>query len=139
MEKYESKIKVVKGSPEAIFATITDMSRLKETIPAQDKVTDIESTADSCSFNVDKLGRVEISIDDKTPCSLVKYVLKAGMPVGASLFLQIKEAPQPTAEAESRIKVTLSADIPFMLKPLIGNKLQTVVDTIADTISRRQF
>ncbi len=100
---------------------------------------DIESTADECKFTIDKIGRVSICIDEKQPSSLVKYALKAAMPLGMNLFVQIKEAPQPTSEPESRIKITLTADIPFMLKPLIGSKLQQVVDQIAETVSKRQF
>lgn len=139
MEKYESKIKVVKGSPEAIFSTVSDLSRIKDSLPAQEMVKDVESTAEECTFTIDKIGRVSISVMEKTPCSLVKYALKASMPLGVNLFVQIKNAPEPATESESRIKVTLTADIPMMLKPLVGNKLQDLVDKIADTMSRRQY
>lgn len=139
MEKYESKIKVVKGSTEAIYSTLSDMSRVGSALPPQAVAKDIESTADECKFTIDKIGRVSICIDEKQPSSLVKYALKAAMPLGMNLFVQIKEAPQPTSEPESRIKITLTADIPFMLKPLIGSKLQQVVDQIAETVSKRRF
>ncbi len=139
MEKYESKIKVVKGSPESIFSTLSDLEKVKDALPAQDMAKDIESTADECSFTVDKIGRVAISVVEKSPCSLIKYAMKAAMPLNVNLFVQIKNAPQPEAEGESRIKVTLTADIPFMLKPMIGGKLQEVVDKIAETMSIRQY
>lgn len=139
MEKYESKIKVVKGTPEAIFATLTDMLKVKDSLPANIGVNDVEATADECSFRIDKIGRVGICIAEKTPCSMVKYTLKASMPLGINLFAQFKSAPEPTSEPESRLKLTITADIPFMLKPLIGGKLQTLVDNMAASISQRQF
>ena len=61
------------------------------------------------------------------------------MPFGVKLFVQLNNASEPATESESRIKVTLTADIPMMLKPLVGNKLQDLVDKIADTMSRRQY
>ncbi len=139
MEKYESKIKVVKGTPEAIYATLTDMLKVKDALPPNIGVSDIEATADECSFRIDKIGRVGITIEEKTPCSMVKYALKASMPLGINLFAQFKSAPEPTAEPESRLKLTLTANIPMMLKPLVGGKLQTVVDNMAAAISQRQF
>lgn len=141
MEKYESKIKVVKASPEAIYALMTDLSQVNGILPSNisDKVKDTQVSADECSFAIDKIGRVALKIDERLPCSLVKYVLSAAMSLGINIFLQIKEAPQATSEPESRIKVSLTADIPFMLKPLIGGKLQEVVDRVAETIAMKTY
>lgn len=141
MEKYESKIKVVKASSEAIFSALSDLSRVKDALPAQaaSYLKDPQFSADEISFDVDKIGRIAVSIAEKTPASLVKYALKAAVPIKANIFMQIKDAPQPEAIGESRLKVTITADIPFMLKPLIGNKLQEAVDKIAEAISTRQF
>lgn len=137
MEKYESKIKVVKASADALYSALSDLSRIKDALPAQasEVAKDAEFTADECSFTVDKIGRVAISIAEKTPASLVKYALKAAMPVSANLFMQIKDAPDDSGE--SRLKVTMTADIPMMLRPLVGNKLQEVVDKIAEAVSTR--
>lgn len=137
MEKYESKIKVVKASTDALYSALSDLGRIKDALPAQafDQVKDPQFSADECSFTIDKIGRVAISIAEKTPASLVKYALKAAMPVSANLFMQMKDAPD--ASGESRLKVTMTADIPLMLRPLVGNKLQEVVDKIAEAISMR--
>lgn len=141
MEKYESKIKVVKASPEAIYTLMTDLSQVNGILPSNisDKVKETQVSADECSFAIDKIGRVALKIDERQPCSLVKYVLSAAMSLGINIFLQIKEAPQATSEPESRIKVSLTADIPFMLKPLIGGKLQEVVDRVAETIAMKTY
>lgn len=139
MEKYESKIKVVKAPAEALYSALADLSRVKDALPFQNSglAKDAEVSADECAFTVDKVGRVAISIAEKTPSSLVKYVLKAAVPIGANIFMQIKEAPDTAAE--SRLKVTMTADIPLMLKPLVGSKLQEMVDKIAEAVSARQY
>ncbi len=141
MEKYESKIKVVKASPEDIYAIMTDLSQVNGILPSglSDKIKDAQVSADECSFDIDKIGRVALKIADRQPCSLVKYALSAAMSLGINLFLQIKEAPQASSEPESRIKVSLTADIPFMLKPLIGGKLQEIVDRVAETVAMKSY
>lgn len=141
MEKYESKIKVVKASAETLYAALSDMNRIKDAVPAEASslAKDAECSADECSFTLDKIGRLAISIAEKTPASLIKYAIKSAIPVNVFAFVQIKEAPQPDAQNESRIKVTLNADVPLMLKPLLGSKLQEAVDKIAEMIAKRQY
>lgn len=139
MEKYESSVKAVKGSAEAVYALVSDLSRVGSALPAQEIAKDLEATADECAFTVEKLGRVGVRIEERKPCSQVKYALKAQMPLGVSLYIQIKEAPHQEDGPESRVKVTLTADIPLMLKPLVGSKLQDLVDRVADVVSRRVY
>lgn len=139
MSKFESKIKVVKGSPRAIYEFLADMSRLRQALPEQLAQGDMEVSADECAFTVDKLGRVAVSVAERTPFSTVRYAMKAAVPVGIDLYVQIKEAPVETPEPESRIKVSLVADIPMMLKPLLGSKLQQVVDNLAETLALRPY
>ena len=141
MDKYESKIKVVSGSPESIFTTITDLGSLQRILPAgfEDKIKDLQISENGCSFTVNNIGKVSISIGERTPHSLVKYVIEAAMSLTLNLFVQIKEAPGPTPAPESRVKVTLTGNIPFMLKPLVGNRLQEVVNRIAESIASRPF
>lgn len=139
MEKYESSIKAVKGSAEDVYALVSDLSRVGGALSPQEFAKDVEATADECSFTVDKLGRVGVRVEERTPCSQVKYALKAQMPLGVNLYIQIKEAPRQDEGPESRVKVTLTADIPMMLKPLVGSKLQDLVDRVADVVSRRVY
>ena len=139
MEKYESSIKAVKGSAEDVYALVSDLSRVGGALSPQEFAKDVEATADECSFTVDKLGRVGVRVEERTPCSQVKYALKAQMPLGVNLYIQIKEAQRQDEGPESRVKVTLTADIPMMLKPLVGSKLQDLVDRVADVVSRRVY
>lgn len=141
MDLYESKIKVVKGSPEAIYSMLTDMARLNNILPEKfaDKVKDLQISENGCSFTVDKLGRVTITLTNQQPFSLVKYTLQAAMALTFDIFIQIKEAPQPTDTPESRIKVSLKGSIPFMVKPLVGGHLQELVDRTAEAISTKSY
>ena len=59
------------------------------------------------------------------------------MPIGMELHVQMK--PAPDCDGESRLKVTLSADIPMLLRPMIGSKLQEIAEKMADSMSRQTF
>ena len=41
----------------------------------------------------------------------------------------------PVTDTTSKMKVTVKADIPMFLKPMIGSKLQDGVDKIADALA----
>lgn len=134
MERYESAIKVVKASDATIFDRLTDLAAIGQSLPPQ-LVKDWEATADECHFSVDKVGRVGVKIEEKQPFGLVKYGVTGQVPIGMSLFVQIKPAPDDANE--SRIRLTLLADIPFMLKAMVGGKLQELVDKLADAFATR--
>ena len=134
MERYESAIKVVKASDATIFDRLTDLAAIGQALPPQ-VVKDWEATADECHFTVDKVGRVGLKIEGKQPFALVKYTVTAQVPVGMSLFVQIKPAPDDANE--SRIRLTITANIPFMLKAMVGGKLQELVDKLADAFATR--
>ena len=132
--KYESKIKVVKASAEQVYARLSDFSRLGEAMP-KNLVQDWEATADDCHFSIDKLGRVGLKIVDREPGSTVKYGLDGSLPLDMNLWVQVKEV----GEGDSRLKVTMKANLNPMVKMVVGSKLQQVVDQMADSMSRHNW
>lgn len=136
MEKYESKIKVVKATAEAVYTRLTDLSRMGEALPPQ-LAKDCVATEDECRIVTDKMGELCFRIAERKPHELVKYSVEAKMPIGMELHVQMK--PAPDCDGESRLKVTLSADIPMLLRPMIGSKLQEIAEKMADSMSRQTF
>ena len=47
------------------------------------------------------------------------------------MWIQLKEI----SDVETRMKLTIKADIPFFLKPMIGDKLEKGIDEIANAIA----
>ena len=128
--KYESNIKVVKNSAEAIYSRLADFTRLGVAIP-QDKIKNWTATPDSCHFTVDQIGDMGLRIADRQLNSLVKYTADGETRFNFNLWVQMKEA----APYDSRIKVTLKADINVMIKTMFGSKLQQFVDSLAESIA----
>ncbi len=134
MTEYVSKVKVVNASKEAVFAKLSDMSQLDAygaLLPA-DKVSDFRCDSDSCSCKVNYPGvnRLALRIVDREPGKTVKIQTEES-PISMTGWLQIKEK-----DAESCfIRLTLHADIPFMLKAVVNKYLKDGIDQAADVLS----
>ncbi len=128
--KFESAIKVARNASQAIYDRLADMRMLSKMIP-QDKVTDYEADEDSCRFTVDKIGKMGLRIVDRKACDYVKYAADGTVQFNFNLWVQMKEV----APYDSRIKVTLKADLNPMMKMLVSKQIQKFVDMMADAIA----
>lgn len=132
--KYESKISSAPYSAEQIYHVISNLQnieRVKDLIP-QDKVQEMEIEPDRIRIKVDGLAqKISIVIVDRIENDTVKFGLE-GIPMQANFWIQLKEL----APTDTRIKLTLAADIPMMFKMMLGNKLQTGLDQAADMLAQ---
>ncbi len=135
--KYESKITSSTCSAEQIYTVIADLrniDRVKELIP-QDKVQEMECDTDFVRFKVDGLGqKIKIAIIDREPNKTIKFALQ-NMPMELTLWLQLKEV----AEHDTRLKVTIDAELPMMLKMMFEKKLQAGIDQAAEMLAKMPF
>ncbi len=131
---FESKIGKVSLSSERIFNFISDFNNLKDYIPA-DKISNWQSTSDSCHFTVSGMGDVGMKIVEKKPFDLVKV---AGDGLGKhdfNLWIQIKEA----AEEDSRVKITLKAEVNPVMKLMVAKPVQKFLDMLVDSFEKMSF
>ena len=134
MDKYESKIVSAACPAQQIYRVLSNMQnleRVRELIP-QDKIQELEIAPDSVRMKVDGLGqKITISIVDRIENDTVKFGVD-GVPLDANLWIQLKEV-NPT---DTRLKLTIKADIPMMFKFMIKNKLQQGLDQAADMLAQ---
>ena len=132
--KYESKISSAPYSAEQIYRVISNLQnieRVKDMIP-QDKVQEMEIEPDRIRMKVDGLAqKITIAIVDRIENDTVKFGAE-GIPMEANFWIQLKEL----APNDTRIKLTLKADIPMMFRMMIGSKLQTGLDQAADMMAK---
>lgn len=131
--KYESKITSCPYNADVMFPVLSDMrsiERVKDMIP-EDKVRDLTFDADSISFRVDGLGqKMTIRIVDREPNKTIKFGAE-DIPIQMNFWIQLKQV----AESDTRIRLTIHADIPVMFKMMLGNKIQTGLDQAADMLA----
>lgn len=133
---YESDIKRINADEVSVFTLLSDLSRLealKDKLPA-DKVKDAYFDADSVRMKVDMLGEVGMRIILREPYKTIKFQAD-NTPFEVNFWIQIKQV----ATNDTRIKLTLRAELPTMVKMMLGNKLQEGINQIADMLTRLPY
>lgn len=137
MTTYESDIKTISSSEEVVFNQISDLKNLKrlqeldlgEQNQYADRLKNMELDTDYVSFNVEGVGKIGMRVIEREPHKTIKFQIE-NAPVSANLWIQLKQV----AENDTRMKLTLKAEIPMMIKMMVDKKLKEGVNMIADVI-----
>ena len=136
MTKFESSVKQIPYPVEDVYRNISDLSnleRVRDRIP-QDKVQDFQFDSDSVEVSVSPVGTIKLRICEREENKCVKFETEQS-PMPFNLWIQVL----PVSATESKMKVTVKADIPFMLKGMVSGPLQDGVEKIADALSQIPF
>jgi hypothetical protein len=136
MTKFESSIKQIPYSVEDVYRNISDLSnleRVRDRVP-EDKLNSFSFDSDSVSVNVSPVGDLKLRIIEREENKCVKFETEQS-PLPFNLWIQVL----PVSDTESKMKVTVKADIPFMLKGMVSGPLQDGVEKIADALSQIPF
>ena len=132
--KYESKITSAPCPAAQIYRVLSNMEnleRVREFIP-KDKVQEMEIEPDRVRLKVDGLAqKITIAIVDRIENDTIKFGAE-GIPLDANFWIQLKEV-NPT---DTRIKLTVKADIPFMFKFMVEKKMQEGLNQAADMLAQ---
>ncbi|MBQ9669362.1 MAG: SRPBCC family protein [Prevotella sp.] len=133
MSKFESSVKQIPYSQEAVYRNISDLTnleRVRDRIPA-DKVQDFTFTRDSVSVNAPMVGQIAVQVVEREEPKCVKFGSQQS-PVPFNVWIQVL----PVDEQSSKMKLTVDADIPFFMKGMISGPLQEGLEKIADALSK---
>lgn len=132
MSKFESSIKQVPYPQQSVYDKISNLENLekvRDRIPA-DKVQEFSFDKDSVSVNVSPVGEIKLRIINREEPKCVKFeTVQSPMPF--NLWIQVL----PVTETTSKMKVTVDAEIPLMLKPMISGPLKDGIEKIADALA----
>ena len=136
MTKFESNVKQILYPVEDVYRNISDLSnleRVRDRIP-QDKLQDFQFDSDSVQVSVSPVGTIKLRICEREENKCVKFETEQS-PLAFNLWIQVL----PVDSTSSKMKVTVKADIPFMLKGMVSGPLQDGVEKIADALSQIPF
>lgn len=135
--KYESKVTRALANAEDVYAVLSDLSNLekvRDLIP-QDKIKEMEFDQDYARFKVDGLGqKVCIRIVEREPEKTVKFGVE-NIPVQANMWIQMKQM----GENDTRLRLTIKADMPVMFKMMLDKKMQEGIDQAADMLAQMPY
>lgn len=131
MTEFTSDIKTVPHSDESVFSMLSDLTNLErvKALITTDKVKNLTFDRDSCSMEINPIGKVVFTIVEREPNKTVKF--EATSPVPLNLWIQVKSADTET----TKIKMTLRADLPPFLKPMLSGRIQKGLDEFSDVIA----
>ena len=136
MSKFESSVKQIPYSQTAVYRSISDLSHLekvRDRVPT-DNVKEFVFDADSVAVNVPPVGEIRLRIVNREEPKCVKFeTVQSPMP----FFLWVQMLP--VTETSSKMKVTVEADIPLMLKAMVSGPLKDAVEKVADALASIRY
>ena len=136
MMKFESRVKVIPASQSAVYGKLSDLSNLekiKSRLP-EDKVKNLEFTADTLSVEISPVGTVTLEIVEREPEKCIKFGTTTS-PLPFNLWIQIVS----TGEAECKIKLTIGMELNPFMKVMVQKPLQEGLEKIADMLALIQY
>ncbi|MBR4846320.1 MAG: SRPBCC family protein [Bacteroidaceae bacterium] len=136
MTTFESSIKVIPFSQEAVYNKISDLNNLeqvKDRIP-QDKIQNFEFDSDSINFSVSPMGSVCLRIIEREPYKLVKFET-ANSPLPFNLWIQLVAID----DTQCKMKITVKAELNPFIKGMISKPLQEGLEKMAEMIAQIPF
>jgi hypothetical protein len=132
MTEFISDIKTIPCGNQIIYETLSDLNnleKLKDRIPSN-KIEGFTFDSDSCSFSVQPVGKIRFSIIDREPLKTIKLIADQS-PVEVFMWIQLRE----TGEQETKMKLTIKADLNPFIKPMITKPLQEGINQIANILA----
>ena len=123
-------MKVASNRYPILLRTCINLEKVRDRIP-EEKVKDFSFDSDTVSVNVDPVGQLKLRICEREENKCVKFETEQS-PLPFNVWVQVL----PVTETTSKMKVTVKADIPFMLKGMVSGPLQDGVEKIAEALSQ---
>jgi len=114
-----------------LYAFLTDIRNFKEVLPSE-ILSDWKATADKCSFRIDRAGRVNVSLKEALPHTMVSYTAENLFTGNLSLQVVI-EALTPNS---SKLYVTSDLNMNPLVRMFIGDAATQYLDKLIDIIER---
>lgn len=142
MEKYISDVKLIDHNQQIVFEHLANFENLAEYLNSgliekitkqvpQVKITDFKSDRDSCKFNISGMGVARIRIVNREPFKTIKVESSGGLPLSFTFWIQLL----PVSPQQTKMRLTLHADMNMMIKMMAANRLQDGVNQLAETLS----
>ena len=136
MTEFVSEVKTILHSNADIYRVLSDMGKLnlvKDRIPS-DKIEGFTFNRDSCSFRVNPIGEVKFDVVERQPNKLVKFKSE-NLPVDVFLWIQLVSK----GEKDTKMRLTVRADLNSFLKPMISRPMKEALDKIADVLTQLPY
>ncbi len=130
MKGLEAVSKVVKigNSDQRIFVFWSDLRNIPRMIPPNADAQ-VNATEDTCTVTAKGMTFV-VKILEKEEYKLIKLGTEEGTKMGFTAWLQLKSL----SEYETAARITIHADVPLLMRPMLKGKLTEGINRLADAL-----
>lgn len=132
MTKFESSVKTISASQEAVYAKLSDLNNLekfKDSMP-EDKVKNLSFDSESLTIEVAPVGKITLNIVEREPSKCIKFATTTS-PLPFNLWIQIVAV----SETECKMKLTIGIELNPFMKGMVQKPLQEGLEKMADMLS----
>lgn len=142
MTTYQSSVKHIAAPAERVFNKLSNfrqlepfVEKLKEQVPDDKvKIKDVVVNDDSIYFCIEPMGTLGLKLIEKEPFKTLKFESDKS-PIGFNFWIQLVEK-EP---GDTKIRLTLKADIPFMIKMMLKDKLEQGIEMAAEALTKIEY
>jgi hypothetical protein len=128
MVNYKSKKAVVSKAPYELYMAFVDMRNFIQFLP-EEKKADVTADYDSIHASVQGFN-IGVRVTDRVPYSRIAFA-DDGAPFKFALQMHFNPAADPY---KTDFQIELDADLNFMMKTLLGSKIQGALDKVVDSL-----
>lgn len=151
--KEESSVKQIYAPVERVYGTLSNLENLRPLLDraqnddtvrekaremGQEKALEglqsVELTNDSISIPAGMMGTISMRVVEREENKCIKFETDQS-PIQAKMWIQVL----PVTADTSKMRLTVDADIPFMLKAMVGSKLKEGVEKVADMLAMIRY
>ena len=134
MTTYSSKPVTIEMPVAEVYARCSNIGAFQEridTLPEEvrSKIGSVRFTDDSIVINAAPMGDMTLNVTERRPDSRVALTA-ANAPVPLVLSINL----EPDGDSRTRVVTAIEVEIPAMLRPMVGPKLQEAAEKFGDMI-----
>lgn len=135
MAKYSGKTAVVNQPINDIYNRVSNLNSFQQRLDelpeeARRKLGDVKFTDDKIIIQAPAVGEITFAVAERTAPTLLRLAAE-NSPVPFNIIMNFKEVDPTT----THVTTDLEVEIPAMLRPLIGGKMQEAADKFGEMFS----
>lgn len=125
----ESKIKAIHHNQQPLYRFLENFEHFAQ-LSGQNGLQVVSSDYDHCRFELPKVGEVQLQVIERQPEKTIK-VEGTSNGINFLFWIQLKQV----AEADTRIRLTIKAEMNAMMAGMVKSPMQQFLDTLVEQMA----
>ena len=115
-----------------LIETARQMGAGQQMSEISDKIENVVTTEDTCTFLVKGLGEMGVRIVEREEPKLIKLEGDGSVPFNFEVWIQLLD----NGPYDTRLRITVEADLNMMMKMLLKGKFEKGINQLAEGLSK---